>query len=442
MRYIFIPILAVLTLVACAGGPGRQTVAVVNGAAITAADVAAMLPENLDSLRADTVKKQVLDGIITRKLFAQEAKREGMDKSKDVEYLVELEQKALVNQRLYDTITAPGNQVTETALQAAYKLLQTEAHLRLISVPDESLARRLAAELDQGAVFESLAVKYSKHPTAATGGDGGFKPLLFIDEPLRTKVMVLKPGQRTQPTQVDNVWQIVLLVETRPTNPAPPPLDQYRQQLEYQLKQQQRREIANQYLADLRARLTYNPAGLDIMCKPVDSITEAEKGVAVAYKDKARFVKVARLLSVAARFPAMLDTTMKKYAVRRAIEEDLMYDDALRRGLDKAPDIVRQLAAKREDVLYKALFKKEITDKLVVSGADVMDYFQQNRQNFTSPDSNKVANMIRSRLLTERRDARMQEYVAGLKAKAKITINQAALAALKKETKAPGNPKR
>jgi hypothetical protein len=440
MRYIFIPILAVLTLMACAGRSDRQTMAVVNGAAITAADVAAMLPENLDSLRADTVKKQVLDGIITRKLFAQEAKREGMEK--DAEYQVELEQKALVNQRLYDTITAAGNEVTEMAVQSAYKLLQTEAHLRLISVPDESLARRLSAELDQGAVFESLAVKYSKHASAAKAGDVGFMPLLYVEEPLRTRVMVLKPGQHTQPTPLDNAWQIAMLVETRPANPGPPPLGEFRQQLEYQLKQQQRRAIANQYLADLRARLTYNPAGLDIMCKPVDSITEAEKGVAVAYKDKAQFVKVARLLSVAARFPAMLDTTMKKYAVRRAIEEDLMYDDALRRGLDKAPDIVRQLAAKREDVLYKALFKKEITDKLVVSDADVMDYFQQNRQNFTSPDSNKVANMIRSRLLTERRDARMQEYVAGLKAKAKITINQAALAALKKETKAPGNPKR
>jgi hypothetical protein len=347
-----------------------------------------------------------------------------------------------VNQRLYDTITAAGNRVTEMGVQSAYKLLQTESHLRLISVPDESLARRLAAELDQGAVFESLAVRYSKHATAAKAGDVGFVPLLYLDEPLRTRVMVLKPGQHTPPTLQDDAWQIVMVAETRPASPGPPPLGEYRQQLEYRLKQQQRREIANQYLADLRARLTYNPAGLDIMCKPVDSITEAEKDVAVAYKDKARYVKVARLLSVAKRFPAMLDTAMKKYAVRRAIEEDLIYDDALRRGLDKLPDVQLRLKAKREDVLYKALFKKEISDKLAVSDADVMDYFRQNRQNFTSPDSNQVAGMIRSRLLTERRDARMQEYVAGLKAKSKITINQAALAALKKESKAPGSPKR
>ncbi len=427
-------------LTACAGRADQQAVAVVNGAAITAADVAATLPGNLDSVRADTVKKQVLDGIITRKLFAQEAKREGMEK--DAEYDVELEQKALVNQKLYDTITAPGNQLTEAEEQSAYKLLQTEAHLLLISVPDESLARHLVAELDHGAVFESLAVKYSKHGSATKAGDMGFVPLFYVEEPLRTQVMGLKPGQHTQPVQLDNTWQIMMLVETRPADPGPPPLAEFRPQLEYRLRMQRRRALANKYLADLRARVTYNPAGLDILYKPVDSITAAEKEVAVAYKDKAKFVKVARLLSVAARFPATLDTAMKNYTVRRTIEDDLMYEDALRRGLDKAPDIVRQLAAKREDVLYKALYKKEITDKVAVSDADVMDYFRQNRQNFPSPDSNKLAGMIRSRLQTQRRDARMQEYLAELKAKAKITINQAALAAVKKETKAPGDPKR
>jgi hypothetical protein len=195
-------------------------------------------------------------------------------------------------------------------------------------------------------------------------------------------------------------------------------------------------------VAKLRQRLTYNPAGLDILTKPIDSITDADKEVAVAYKDNAQYVKVKRLLPVAARFPAALDTAMKKYAVRRAIEEDLMYEDGLRLGLDKAPDIARRLAATSEDVLYKALFKKEISDKLVVSDSEVTDYFRQNRQNFTSPDSNQVAASIRSRLLTERRDARMQEYLAELKAKAKITINEAALAAVKKEATATGNPRR
>jgi peptidyl-prolyl cis-trans isomerase C len=444
MRHLFAPILVVLALVACAGSSSRQVVAVVNGEKIAAADVEAMLPQNLDSMRADTVKKQVLDGMIIRKLFAQEAKREGLEK--DAEYQVELEQKALLEQRLYDTTTAPGNHLSEQEVQTAYKLMQTEAHLKLIAVSEESLAKRLSAELDRGAVFESLAARYSKRPSAIAGGDEGFTSLLLIPEPLRTRVTVLKPGEHTQPTPVTDewqtTWQIATLVETRPANPAPPPLDSIRPAFEKRLMQLQRREIAHEYMAKLRERITYNPEGLDILCKPFDSITDADKEVAVAYKDNSKYVKVARLLSAAAQFTPQLDTAMKKYKIRRTIEEDLMYEDALRMGLDKAPDIVRQLAARREEVLYNVLFKQEITDKLVVSDADVMDYFQQHRQNFTTADASQVAGMIRSRLLNERRDARMREYVAELKAKAKITINQVALAAVKKEATARRNPKR
>jgi len=430
--------LAVLLAVACTVQPGRRVVASVNGEAITAADIAAMLPQNLDPIRADSVKRQVLDAVIIRKLFAQEAKREGLEK--DVDYQVEQEQKALMEQRLYDTTTAPGNKVSEPEIQSAYKLLQTQAHLKLIAVPDESLADRLAAELDRGAIFESLAVHYSKRPTAIKAGDEDFTPLLYIKEPMRTRVMQLKPGQHTMPTQIEGQWQIAMLVETRPTTPPPPPLDSMREAFLSQFKQIRRRELADDYMAKLRQRLKYNPAGLDILCKPLDSITDAEKEIAVAYKDNYQFVKVKRLLTVAARFPALLDTGMKKYAVRRAIEEDLMYEDGLHMGLDKARDITRQLATEREDVLYKALFKKEISDKLSVSDADVMNYFGQHRDNFTSPDTHQVAGTIRNRLLNEGREKRMREYLAELKAKSKIAVNQAALAAVSNDAKGKPQP--
>jgi peptidyl-prolyl cis-trans isomerase C len=435
MRELLLSLFAVLSLVSCAARGDRRAVASVNGVAVTVADVTAALPNNLDSTRADTVKRQVLDNLVTKKLFVQEATRLGLDKDPDVEYQVELEQKALVNQLLYDTIVASGNKLTDMEVQSAYKLLQTEAHVRIISVPEESTARRLVAELDKGAPFETLAVRFSRHGSAVKGGDIGFVSYLYLPEPLRTRVMVLKPGEHTAPTAGDAGWEIAQVVETRPANPSPPPLGEYRQELEFRLKQQRRRELATQYLTDLRGRLTYNPEGLDILCKPLDSITEQEKDVAVCVKDKARYVKVTRLLNVAARFPALLDTAMKKYTVRRTIEEDLIYEDALARGLDKAPGVQERLKRKREDVLYQTLVKKEIVDKISVSDSDVMDYYRSNRQNFTSQDSTRVAGMIRSRLQGERKDAALAEYIAALKGKAQIKINEAVLKSVNKDAK-------
>ena len=177
------------------------------------------------------------------------------------------------------------------------------------------------------------------------------------------------------PVLVDNGWQILLLVETRPNEQAPP-LGEFRQELEMRLKQQRRRELAQRFLADLRARLEYNPQGLEILkTRPVDSITDAEKEVPVAVKDGTKYVKVLRLLKVAARFPPDLDTAMKTYAVKREIEEDLIYQEALGRKLDRKPEVREQLARKRDDLLYQALFKKEVSDSLSVTNGDVFAYW-------------------------------------------------------------------
>jgi peptidyl-prolyl cis-trans isomerase C len=435
MRELLLSLFAALSLFSCGASGARQAVATVNGDAITVADIAAALPANLDSTRADTVKQKVLDNMIAKKLFVQEATRLGLDKDPDVIYQVELEQKALVNQLLYDSIVASAGKLTDMEVQAAYKLLQTEVHVRLISVPDESTAKRIAADIDRGVPFETLAVKFSRHGTAMKGGDLGFVSYLYIPEPLRTRVMVLKPGEYTAPTAGDTGWEIVQVVELRPANPPPPPLGEYRQELEARLKQQRRRELAAQFLVDLRKRLVYNPQGLDILCKPLDSITEADKDVAVCTKDKARYVKVSRLLHVVATFPPMLDTAMKKYTIRRNIEEDLIYEEALARKLDRSAGVQERLARKREDVLSQTLLKKEITDKSEVTDADVMDYYRANRANFPDQDSTKVAGMIRSRLQNERRNAALSDFTAALKAKSQIKINEAVLKSVKKDEK-------
>jgi hypothetical protein len=171
------------------------------------------------------------------------------------------------------------------------------------------------------------------------------------------------------------------------------------------------------------------------MCKPVDSITEAEQEVPVAIKDKSKYVKVGRLLSVARRFPAGLDTSLRRYAVRRAVEEDLIYEDGLERGLDKLPKVQEQLAEKRRNLLYEALYKKEILDKVAVSDDEVKAYFEANRANFPSGDLASVAGLIRNRVSEARRDSLAPLFRAGLRAKARVKIDEAAL---KSVTSRPG----
>jgi len=244
-------------------------------------------------------------------------------------------------------------------------------------------------------------------------------------------VLAMESGRHSGPVGFGRNFQVVMLLERRPADPPPPPLGEMKQELEFRLKQQQRRRLANEYLNRLRDRLEFDDRGLDVLCKPVDSITDAEKEVPVAVKDKSKYVKVGRMLTVARRFPAGIDTAMRKYAIRRAIEEDLIYEDGLERNLDKLPGVREQVEEKRRNLLYEALFKKEILDKVAVGDDEVRAYFEQNRGNYPGGDLGSVASLIRNRLFEARRDSLFPLYRAGLRAGARIRVDEAVLRSIK-----------
>ncbi len=422
MRLLIVMAAALAVLGGCAARPGSRAVAIVNGRPITVEDLSRALPFSTDTTAAgDSVRRAVLDALVLKELFVQEAERAGLER--DIEYQYELEKKGIVTQELYNSIVAPGNRLGEAELQNAYRMLQTELHLQVIAVKSDSLLRVVQAELAHGAPFESVAARRSTHVSARAGGDLGFIPLLAVEEPLRSRVIPLEPGQMTEPTWFDNAWQIVRLLERRPADPPPPPLGELRQELEMRLKQMRRRELANKFLADLRARLEFNPAGLDIMCKPLDSITEADKEVWVAIKDKQKYVKVGRLLHIAARFTPALDTAMKKYTVRREVEEDLLYEEALDKGLAETPEVKEKLARKRADLLYQALYKRAVTDAVSVTDEAVAAYYEQNRGNFVDADPAAVSGMIRYRLQAEMRDSLFSALKDRLRAAANVKID-------------------
>jgi hypothetical protein len=127
---------------------------------------------------------------------------------------------------------------------------------------------------------------------------------------------------------------------------------------------------------------------------------------------------------------------MRKYSVRREVEEDIMYQDALDQKLDELPEVRAQLAERRDNLLYKALYRKEVTDKLSITEQDIQNYYQQHRDRFVENDPARAAPMIRNRLLTEGRDSLYKAYATALRAGAKTTVNEAVLRKLRREAPA------
>jgi peptidyl-prolyl cis-trans isomerase C len=422
MKTVLTTILTSILLVACSGRASVKSVALVNGEPILADELAAALPSSADSATgSDSIRLVTLDRLIEKHLFLQEARARGLDTA----FGPQLDQvrKAAVIQRLYDTITAPGNRLSEHDMQVAHELLSTEARTRVIAVRSESTARRIRSDLAGGASFESLAVRYSVHPSAVKGGDLGFTPLLFIEEPLRSRVRGLAPGQVSEPVAYDRTWQLVQLVETRPTDPPPPPLEgEFVPQFTDRLKQQRRRELAGEYLARLRSRLEYQEEGIAVLGKPAAAITEAEKDIPVVIKDGRQYVKVSRLLGIAERAP--LDAEMRLYSIQREIEEDLMYEDGLALKLDQLPDVKAELERRRDDLLYESLYQQEITGRLTVSDDEILAYHQQHRDRLVEADIERIKPYVRNLVLEQKKQARHAEFATELRARARIDIDQ------------------
>ncbi|MGB9742589.1 MAG: peptidyl-prolyl cis-trans isomerase [candidate division WOR-3 bacterium] len=414
-------VLALVLLFSC-GGKRGQVVAVVNRVAITADELTKALPQTVDPGTESTVVSQTLEGLINRALFVQEAERLGLDSV--IAYPLELEKKGLVIYELFADVERKTKPVSEEELQRVYDLLRYEVHCRVIAVRDKDSAEQLYQALENGADFITLAKAYSIHPSRGQGGDLGYIQEYFIEEPLRSAVLGLKPGEWTKPVFFDSSYQIVQLLDRRPVDPPPPPFNESRQQLEEQLKISRRRQAAIEYVQQLRRRLVYNPAGLRVFHKSVDSITEEEKEIWVAVRDSSKYVKVGRLLHIARTFPAGLDTAVRTYAIKRAIEDDLMYEDGLNRGLDRQPRVMEQLSRWRQKLLYESLYNRVITNKISITDEEVRQFYETHRERYPDNDWTAVAPLIRNNLFLEARERRFREFVQELRSRARIKINQ------------------
>jgi hypothetical protein len=411
-------LLLLVCLLDCRPRPSAA-VAVVNGVPITAEQLLSTIPQSIEPGRESAAVRECLEGLINKELFVQEAIRLGLDSA--ITYPLELEKKGLVIYELFSDI-AHKIHISPQELERTYKLLGSEVHCRVISVRAETTAQRLYQELVDGAIFESLATKFSIHPSRTKGGDLGYIQEFYIEEPLRSAIAGLKPGSFTRPVFFDSSYQIVLMVDRRPV--ALPPFNEAKQQLTEQLKLSRQRQAANEYIQNLRSRLVYNPAGLRVLTKPVDSITEAEREVWVAVRDGSKYVKVSRLLSIVRRFPPNLDTAIKTYAVKRAIEDDLMYEDGLNRKLDQVPKVAEQLRRLRYKLLYETLYNRAVSSQTSVTEDEVREYYQRNRDRYPGDDFAAVAPLIRNNLLQERQKARFNQFQKELRGRAQININQ------------------
>ncbi|MBV8307658.1 MAG: peptidylprolyl isomerase [Gammaproteobacteria bacterium] len=179
-------------------------------------------------------RSQALDNLIRAEVVAEQAMKDGVDRSGDTAYMLQLARLNVLEQAMQERYLK-DRQPTEQELRAEYEtqlaaMPKTEYHARHILVATEPFAQKIIERLDKGEKFEALAKSESMDSSKNNGGDlGWFTPGRMVPE-FAGAVMALKPGEYThKPVQTQYGWHVIQLLETREV--TPPPFEQVRQRL-------------------------------------------------------------------------------------------------------------------------------------------------------------------------------------------------------------------
>ncbi len=141
------------------------------------------------------------------------------------------------------------------------------------------------------------------------------------------------------------------------------------------------------------------------------------------------------------------DPKARKEFLDDLIGIELVLQEARRQGLDKDAEFKKRQETLRKEMerriqedakneLFNAVLKKELADKLnklpAPTDKDVRDYYAKNQDKMRTIDGKKlslkdVEPQLKRRILAERQRDLYLDYAKGLKAKAKITVDEKAL---------------
>jgi peptidyl-prolyl cis-trans isomerase C len=229
---LFTIALCALSLIACKPAEKvdskkeGKTLAEVNGAVVTVADFKAEvenLPPYLKPMaQTDEGKKELLDSMIVRALILDQAKKDGVDKSAEVETRLEDLKKRVVVEAFLKNKLEQDVKISDAEMRAFYdKNMEKfkspdQVKASHILVKSEKEAQDILAQLKKGGNFEELAKKSSTDASAAKGGDlGWFSKGSMVPE-FEKVAFSLKEGQLSEIVKTQYGFHIIKMTGKRP----------------------------------------------------------------------------------------------------------------------------------------------------------------------------------------------------------------------------------
>jgi peptidyl-prolyl cis-trans isomerase C len=293
-----VPLVMTMSLIACKPGDAKKegkTLAEVDGKVITTEDFkneVERLPPYLKPMVQSTEgRKELLDSMIVRQILLEQAKKDGVDKSKEVsDRLDDLRKRLIVETYLKKKVEQEA-QVTDEEMKKFYdenkEKFKTGDQVRAshILVKTEKEAQDILAQLKQGGKFEELAKKFSADSSAAKGGDLGWFPKGAMVPEFEKTAFSLKEGEMSGVVKTNFGFHIIKVTGKRPAGIRT--LDEMKDQIKANLLPAKQQQIFQGMKDNLKknAKITINEEalkGIDFSAAGENAETATSKQPAAA----------------------------------------------------------------------------------------------------------------------------------------------------------------
>jgi hypothetical protein len=376
------------------------------------------------------MRMKKIEDFIDQMCVVEEAGAAGYENDPVVRAAHETNRRDIVWRSYYGDAVLGKVKVRDSEVRGLYDKIVDQYHLAQIVVDQESLAAHLSAELKRGMPFEDLLV-YSLDTMSANGDIGTFS-VISIPPEIMMPLKKTKEGGTTGVIKFGEFYMIFKVIERKIAET--PTFEEIKDNIRGNLWQERAAAKAGEYVDDLleRARVEYNPEGLEILVKPESLVTQDDLNTWIVRKYDTSYVYVRSVID-AVRQMYRGSRVDPQHLIEQELVPDLIYDEALKHNHDRRAATKRKINNVQTVVLYQKFYSDHVAGAATVDSAEIMDYFRLHRDEFKDLDTARP--VITARLRDAKVDSLRSGLFAMLRAKYEPVVNEAALARLLREEK-------
>ncbi len=380
-------------LAGCGGGASEEKVVASAGdIQVTLADFNdaynRITPTNRPDISTLEAKRRFALGLLDKEILLAEGERLGGISDPKILSQIDLNFRNVASQALYREEVEAKTEVLGRDVADLYEERKVNVKLSHIMLPDLETARRVREEITTGKIsFADAAKQYSLDiMTKDEGGAAGEIIWSRVMPEYQKRAFDLEPGEISDPIEGEYGVHLVLVHERVPQEQLP--LEDLRVSLRSDARRQKETERMRAFLQELEAKenLTWHEDGLavleqciDTMLKQdIDTIPREEQYIPEPTEEQRRITLATfggRDWTIGDYTDALAVQPLPNRPVsrmpRRALKEmirttqidaQLIFEEAVARGLDKDPEVVMQDRRMREHILLELVHGRFLQD--------------------------------------------------------------------------------